>query len=104
MESRSNVSGSFQAPGSLGGRTGIAALAPGFAYSDDFDLDIPVLNWTQGFADGKAGYAVGRLTFDVYLDAMPFQTFSRGFLNRSFILNPTVPTTGIGAMGGVLTL
>jgi len=102
VESRSNVSGSFQAPGSLGSRTGIAALAPGFAYSDDFDLDIPVLNWTQGFADGKAGYAVGRLAFDVYLDAMPFQTFSRGFLNRSFILNPTLPTTGIGAMGGVV--
>ena len=101
VESRSNWGG-FQAPGSLGGATGIAALAPGFAYSDNFDMDLAVINWTQGFADGKAGYAVGRLAFDVYLDAFPFQTFSRGFINRSFILNPTLPTTGVGALGGVV--
>ena len=101
VESRSNIGG-FSAPGSLGGRTGVAALAPGFAYSDNFDTDLAVLNWTQIFADGRFGYAVGRLAFDVYLDAFPFQTFSRGFLNRSFILNPTVPTTGIGAIGGVI--
>jgi porin len=101
VESRSNF-GSYQAPGSLGSATGIATVAPGFAYSDNFDLDIPIINWTQGFANGRAGYAVGRLAFDVYLDAFPFQTFSRGFLNRSFILNPTVPTTGIGALGGVV--
>jgi hypothetical protein len=44
---------------------------------------------------------VGRLGFDVYLDAFPFQTFSRGFINRSFILNPTLATTGTGAIGGV---
>jgi porin len=101
VESRSNWGG-FQAPGSLGGATGIAALAPGFAYSDNFDMDLAVLNWTQGFANGKAGYAVGRLAFDVYLDAFPFQTFSKGFINRSFILNPTLPTTGVGALGGVV--
>ena len=101
LESRSDWMG-FQAPGSLGGRTGIAALAPGFAYSDNFDMDLAVINWTQGFAGGKAGYAVGRLAFDVYLAAFPVQTFSRGFLNRSFILNPTLPTTGIGAIGGVV--
>ena len=101
VESRSNIGG-FKAPGSLGGRTGVAALAPGFAYSDSFDTDLAVLNWTQGFANGKAGYAVGRLAFDVYLDAFPFQTFSRGYLNRSFILNPTLPTTGIGAIGGAV--
>jgi porin len=101
LESRSDWFG-LQAPGSLGGATGVAALAPGFAYSDNFDMDLAVINWTQGFANGKAGYAVGRLAFDVYLDAFPFQTFSRGFLNRSFILNPTLPTTGIGALGGVV--
>ena len=101
LESRSDMFG-FQAPGSLGGATGIAALAPGFAYSDNFELDLAVINWTQAFANGKAGYAVGRLAFDVYLDAFPFQTFSKGFLNRSFILNPTMPTTGIGAIGGVV--
>ena len=101
VESRSNWGG-FQAPGSLGSATGVAALAPGFAYSDNFDMDLAVLNWTQSFADAKAGYAVGRLAFDVYLDAFPFQTFSRGFINRSFILNPTLPTTGVGALGGVV--
>jgi len=65
-------------------------------------MDLAVINWTQGFANGRAGYAVGRLAFDVYLDAFPFQTFSRGFINRSFILNPTLPTTGVGALGGVV--
>jgi porin len=101
VESRSNF-GSFQAPGSLGSATGVATLAPGFAYSDNFDLDLAILNWTQGFKDGRAGYAVGRLGFDVYVDAFPFQTFSRGFINRSFILNPSLPTTGVGAIGGVV--
>ncbi len=101
LESRSDWFG-LQAPGSLGSATGVAALAPGFAYSDNFDMDLSVINWTQGFASGKAGYAVGRLAFDAYLDAFPFQTFSRGFINRSFILNPTLPTTGIGALGGVV--
>ena len=101
LESRSDWFG-LQAPGSLGSATGIAALAPGFAYSDNFEMDLSVINWTQSFANGKAGYAVGRLGFDVYLDAFPIQTFSRGFINRSFILNPTLPTTGIGALGGVV--
>jgi hypothetical protein len=99
VESRSDWLG-LQAPGSLGGATGTAAPVPGFGYSDDFDMDLAVINWTQGFANGKAGYAVGRLALDAYLDAFPFQTLSRGFINRSFILNPTLPTTGIGALGG----
>ena len=53
------------------------------------------------FNDQKAGVAVGRLAFDVYLDAMAFQTFARGFINRSFVFNPTIATTGIGALGAV---
>lgn len=73
----------------------------GFGYSDSFDLDISVLNWTQLFNDKRAGLAIGRLAFDVYLDPYPFQTFSRAYLNRAFILNPTVGTTGIGALGAV---
>ncbi len=101
VESRSNIGG-FQAPGSLGGAVGVAALAPGFAYSENFDLDLAIINWTQAFSDGRSGFAVGRLGFDVYLDAFPFQTFSKGFINRSFILNPTLPTTGIGALGAVV--
>jgi porin len=100
-ESRFNVGG-FQAPGQLGGAIGTAALAPGFAYSENFDLDIPVLSYVQGFNNGRAGFAVGRLAFDAYLDAFPFQTLSKGFINRSFILNPTLPTTGTGALGGVV--
>ena len=88
VESRSNI-GRFQAPGSLGSAVGIASLAPGFGYSENFDLDLAV-------------FAVGRLGFDAYLDAFPFQSTSRGLLNRSFVLNPTMATTGIGAIGGVI--
>jgi porin len=100
VESRSDF-GSPPSPSELGGATGAAALNSGFGYSPEFDLDLPVLNWTQGFNDQTAGVAVGRLAFDVYLDAFLFQTFSRGFLNRAFLLNPTMATTGIGALGGV---
>ena len=101
IESRSHIGG-FQAPGSLGGAIGVQTLAPGFAYNQDFDLDIPVFSWVQHFAGGRAGFAVGRLAFDVYLDAFPFQTLSKGSINRSSILNPTMPTTGLGAIGGVV--
>ena len=100
VEARSDIGGSLS-PSELGGVTGAAALNSGFGYSPDFDLDLAVLNWTQGFNDQTAGLAVGRLAFDVYLDAFLFQTFSRGFLNRAFLLNPTMATTGIGALGGV---
>ncbi len=101
LESRSQVGG-FQAPGSLGGATGIKALVPGFAYNEKFEFDIPVLSWIQYFANGRAGFDVGRLAFDVYLDAFPFQTLSKGSMNRSSIYNPTLPTTGLGALGGVV--
>jgi porin len=101
LESRSQVGG-FQAPGSLGGATGIRTLAPGFAYNEKFEFDVPVLSWVQHFANGRAGFDVGRLAFDVYLDAFPFQTLSKGSLNRSSIYNPTMPTTGLGALGGVV--
>ena len=88
-------------PSSLSGELGIAALNSGFGYSDRFDTDLAVLNWTQGFRENTSGFAVGRLAFDAYLDAFPFQTFSRGFINRSFLINPTLATTGIGALGAV---
>ena len=101
FESRSHI-GSRQAPGSLGGATGIRTLAPGFAYNEEFDFDIPVIAWVQHFANGRAGYTVGRLAFDAYLDAFPFQTLSKGHLNRSSILNTTLPTTGLGALGAVV--
>jgi porin len=100
IESRSEVGG-WQAPGQLGGAIGTAALDPGFGYSHDFETDLAVFNWTQGFNDNTAGVSVGRLAFDVYQDAFLFQTFSRGFLNRAFLINPTIGTTGIGALGAV---
>ncbi len=100
VENRSNL-GSLQSPRDLGGAVGTVALNSGFGYSSNFDTDIAVLNWTQLFNDSRGGFAVGRLAFDVYLDAFMFQTFSRGFLNRSFVVNPTLGTTGVGAIGGV---
>lgn len=101
VESRSNI-GNFQAPGSLGSATGIAALSPGFGYSEDFDPDLDVLNWTQVFANGRGKFTAGRLAFDLYFDDFPFLTYTRGFMNRSFIINPTMPTAGSGALGGVV--
>jgi porin len=100
VENRNNVFGR-QSPNDLGRQVGAAALNTGFAYSSSFETDLSVLNWTQGFNNSTAGFAAGRLAFDVYLDAMPFQTFSRGFINRAFVVNPTIPTTGIGAIGAV---
>jgi porin len=100
LESRFDVGG-FQAPSQLSGAIGVGPLNSGFAYSHNFDLDLALINWSQNFNEQRAGYAIGRLGFDVYLDAFPFQTFSKGFINRSFILNPTMAATGIGALGAV---
>ncbi len=60
-----------------------------------------MLNWTQGFSDHRFGYAVGRLASDVYSDSFVFSTFSRGYLNRSFLFNPTQGSTGVGSLGVV---
>jgi len=102
VENRSQV-GSGIPPASLRAEMGLAATDPGFAYSDNFGTDFAVLAWQQGFGKerSRAAFAVGLLDFSAYLDAFYFQTIGRGFLNRSFILSPTVATTGIGAMGGV---
>lgn len=58
-----------------------------------------MLAWQHLFADRRAGLAIGLLDFSAYLDAFHFQTLSRGYLNRNFILSPTLVTTGIGALG-----
>ncbi|MCP3919417.1 MAG: carbohydrate porin [bacterium] len=100
VENRSEVGG-FAAPKSLSGGVGAAALNTGFGYSDSFSTDLAVFTWTQGLNDRRAGFAIGRLAFDVYQDALLFQTFSKGFVNRAFVLNPTIATTGIGALGAV---
>lgn len=100
LEHRSNI-GSNLSPSQLSSEIGAAALNTGFAYSPNFDWDLAVINWAQLFNDQTAGFAVGRLAFDVHLDAFAFQTFSKGFINRSFVVNPTLATTGIGALGAV---
>ena len=100
IEHRSNI-GNNLSPSELSGEIGIAALNPGFGYSSSFDTDLSVFHWKQLFNNQTAGFAAGRMAFDVYLDAFAFQTFSKGFLNRSFVINPTLATTGIGALGAV---
>jgi porin len=100
VENRSKI-GSGIPPAALRGEIGAAATDPGFAYSDDFGTDFSVLAWQQGFGKERptVGVVAGLLDFSAYLDAFYFQTLARGFLNRSFILSPTVATTGIGAVG-----
>ena len=100
LENRHSLWGR-QAPSELAANIGAAALNTGFAYTSDFDTDLAVFNWTQLFNKGRSGIAAGRLAFPGYLDTMPFQTFTRGFMNRSFFINPTLGTTGIGALGVV---
>jgi porin len=86
-------------PSDFSSELGVAAMNTGFAYSRVFDFDLSVLNWTQLFAKGRAGFIVGRLDFAALLDPYPFQTFSRAFINRAFVYNPTAGTTGVGALG-----
>jgi porin len=100
VEKRAGL-GSMLAPADLSGNIGVAALNTAFGYSDTFTTDISVLNWTQGFRDYKFGYAIGRLASDVYSDSFAFSTFSRGYLNRSFLFNPTQGSTGVGSLGMV---
>ena len=98
VENRSAVGG-YLSPSDFSGEVGAGALNTGFGYSDAFNTDLSVLNWTQVLFDKRAGFAVGRLAFDVYMDGFAFQTFSRGLVNQTFIVNPTMATTGIGALG-----
>jgi len=98
VEKRSAL-GSMIAPADLSGNIGVAALNTAFGYSDTFTTDISVLNWTQGFSNHNFGFAVGRLASDVYSDSFAFSTFSRGYLNRSFLFNPTQGSTGVGSLG-----
>lgn len=100
VENRSKIGGGIP-PASLRGEIGAVATDPGFAYSDDFGTAFSVLGWQQLFAKKRAAFAIGLLDFSAYIDAFYYQTISRGFLNRSFILSPTLATTGVGALGGV---
>lgn len=100
IEHRSAI-GSNLAPTELSGEIGMASLNTGFPYNPGFDWDLAVFNWTQILNHETAGFAVGRLAFDVYLDAFAFQTVSRGLVNRPFVLNPAAATTDIDALGAV---
>ncbi len=100
IENRSKI-GSGIPPASLRAEIGAVATDPVFAYSDNFGTDFSVLAWQQLFAKKRGGFAAGLLDFSAYVDAFYYQTISRGFLNRSFILSPTLATTGIGALGVV---
>jgi porin len=100
IEKRSALGGML-APADLSGDMGVAALNTAFGYSGNFTTDLSVLNWTQGFRDHRFGYALGRLASDVYSDSFAFSTFSRGYLNRSFLFNPTQGSTGVGSLGVV---
>ena len=101
IENRSALGSNISAT-DLSSELGISALNPGFIYSDNFDWDYSVLNWTQIFRDQRLGYAIGRLAFDAYQDTYYGQTISGNLLNRAFIVNPAIATAGIGALGAVV--
>ena len=100
LEYRNGVGG-FKNPTELSSNIGVDSLNTGFVYSD-FDLDLSIINWTQLFNNKTAGFSIGRQAYDVYLDAFPFQTISKGFINKSFVINPALAGTGIGALGAVV--
>jgi porin len=101
VEKRSAI-GSGLSPSQLGGEISSAATNTAFLYTPNFRTDLAVFNYTQRFANASAGFAIGRLNFDAFLDPYAFQSVSKGFNNRVFIVNPTIGTTGIGALGAVL--
>jgi hypothetical protein len=100
LEARKDIAGA-PSPQQHGGEF-MASLTPGFPYGNNFDVDLSVLSWSQNFERQRIGYSVGRLAFDAYLDAFVTQTPYGGFLNRSFVFNPTLATTGAGALGAVV--
>jgi hypothetical protein len=100
LEARSDIGGD-PSPQQFGDQL-TAAANTGFPYGNDFDADFGVLNWTHMLRKGRVGYAVGRLAFDAYLDSFALQSPYESFLNRSFVLNTTIATTGIGALGAAI--
>ncbi len=99
IEKRSAIAG-LQVPGNLKNAIGLAAPTTAAGYVDNFNTDISVLNWSHGYKN-RASIAVGRLAFDAHLDAFFIQTFFRTLLNGAIALNPTIATTGVGALGVV---
>jgi porin len=99
VEKRSAIAG-LQAPSDLKNAIGLAVPNTAVGYVENFNTDISVLNWSHGYKN-RASIAVGRLAFDAYLDSFFIQTFFRTFLNGAIALNPTLATTGVGALGVV---
>ncbi len=97
VEKRSAIAG-LQAPSDLKNAIGLAVPNTAAGYVENFNTDISVLNWSHGYKN-RASIAVGRLAFDAHLDAFFIQTFFRTFINSAIALNPTVATTGVGALG-----
>lgn len=93
--------GGMRSANELGDDTGAGALNPANGYSGSFDSGPSILSWTQFFNHRRSGIAVGWLAYDVYQDLLFVQGFSGGFLNKGIFLNPTIGTTGVGALGAV---
>ena len=99
LEKRSAIAG-LQAPSDLKNAIGLAVPNPATGYIDTFNTDISVLNWSHGYKN-RASIAVGRLAYNAHLDSFFIGTFFRAFLNSAIRYNPTVASTGIGALAVV---
>jgi len=99
VEKRSAIAG-LQAPNDIKDAIGLASSTTAAGYVDNFNTDISVLNWSHGYKN-RASIAVGRLAFDAHLDSFFIQTFFRTLINSAIALNPTIATTGVGALGVV---
>ena len=98
VEKRSAIA-DLQVQSELKNAIGLAAFTTAAGYVN-FNTDISVLNWSHGYKN-RASISVGRLAFDAHLDTFFIQTFFRTFLNSGIALNPTIATTGVGALGVV---
>jgi porin len=87
------------APAQLGTEIGTASLTPGFAYAEGFGPNVTELYWKQLFNNKRFGFVAGILDFSPYFDYYPFTSLGKGFISREFLLNPTLATTGVGALG-----
>ena len=101
VEYRANI-GAYTAPVDLAADVGIASLNNAFGYTELLKLDASVLHWAQFFANQRVGIVLGRVDFGAYFDPYPYQTFAAGFLNRGFVLNPTLAITGVGSLAGIV--
>ena len=100
LEHRSPSFG-LQVPQDLGYAVGARALNPAYAWGS-MSTDFSVLNYTQIFNNNRAGFKIGRLYNADYMDYYPFKSFYGPFANTAFFINPTMGSTGAGALGAVV--